>query len=77
MIDTFRHLHSEKKAYSFYPGTKALREGCDRVDMRLISKSLKGEAGMHESPSERGPSDHVPLYACLNFEEGEGSKLET
>ena len=77
MIDTFRHLHSEKKAYSFYPGTKAFGESCDRVDMRPISKSLKGQAGMHETPTERGPGDHVPLYAYLNFEEGEVSKLET
>ena len=74
MIDTFRHLRPEQKSYTFYPRTKTFGESCDRVDMILISKSLEGqlrEAGMHETPSERGPSDHVPLFAYLKFEEGE------
>jgi exonuclease III len=74
MIDTFRHLHPEQKSYTFYSRANTFGESCDRVDMILISKSLEGqlqEAGMHETPSERGPSDHVPLYAYLNFGEEE------
>jgi exonuclease III len=72
MLDTFRYLYPERKCYTFYPRRKTFGESCDRVDMVLISKSLGGqlkEAGMHETPSERGPSDHVPLYAYLDFEE--------
>ena len=73
MIDTFRHLHPDKKCYTYYPRTKSFGENCDRVDMIIISECLRDhlrEAGMYETPSERGSSDHVPLYAKFNFEEG-------
>ena len=72
MIDTFRHLHPEQKSYTYYPRTKSFGESCDRVDMILISRSLKDNlkaAGMHETASERGPSDHIPLFARLEFED--------
>lgn len=73
MIDTFRHLHPSRKAYTYYPRNKPFGQSCDRVDMILISRSLQDhlrEAGMHETPGDRGPSDHVPLYAKLCFESG-------
>ena len=76
MIDTFRHLHPEQKSYTYYPRTKSFGESCDRVDMILISSSLESNlegAGMHETPSERGPSDHVPLFAELEFERRDGN----
>ena len=72
MKDTFRHLHPEQKSYTYYPRTNEFGESCDRVDMIMISETLEEtlkEAGIHETPSERGPSDHVPLYAKLNFED--------
>lgn len=77
MIDTFRHLHPAEKAYTYYPRGKAFGESCDRVDMILISATLQGnltEAGMHETPRERGSSDHVPLYCCLDFQKTGRSK---
>jgi exonuclease III len=80
MLDTFRHLHPDRRGYTYYPRTKTFGESCDRVDMILISKSLGGqlkEAGMHETPSERGPSDHVPLYAYLDFGESADKKSRT
>lgn len=70
MIDTFRHLHPQKRGYTYYPRTKKFGDSCDRVDMILISKGLEPflqEAGMHETSADRGPSDHVPLYAGLDF----------
>lgn len=70
MIDTFRHLHPGKKGYTYYPRTKAFGQSCDRVDMILISQSLVDRlktAGMHETAAERGPSDHAPLFARLDF----------
>ncbi|KAK3686721.1 hypothetical protein LTR37_019513 [Vermiconidia calcicola] len=73
MIDTFRYLHPEQKSYTYYPRSKTFGDSCDRVDMILVSEALKGnlrEAGMHETPSERGPSDHVPLYVRLDFHDG-------
>ncbi|KAI6851440.1 DNase I-like protein [Hortaea werneckii] len=70
MVDTFRHLHPETSGYTYYPRGRSFGESCDRVDMILISKSLQDSlmsAGMHETPAERGTSDHVPLYAKLRF----------
>lgn len=74
MIDTFRHLHPDQKSYTYYPRTRTFGESCDRVDLILISKKLGARlvrAGMHETIAERGPSDHVPLYAYLDFRERE------
>lgn len=74
MVDTFRHLHPEQKSYTYYPRTKVFGESCDRVDLIMISRTLKEtlkDAGMLESPSERGPSDHVPLYARFEFQDRE------
>ena len=71
MIDTFRSLYPRTKAYTYYPRGKTFGVSCDRVDMILISAMLGGnlvEAGMHETPGDRGPSDHVPLFACLKFD---------
>ena len=73
MIDSFRHLHPDQRAYTYFPRTKTFGDSCDRVDAIIISNGLKEdlkEAGMHETPSDRGPSDHVPLYARLAFGEG-------
>lgn len=76
MIDSFRYLHPDKKSYTFYPRTRVFGESCDRVDMILLSKSLEShlkEAGMHESAADRGPSDHIPLFACFGFGESRKS----
>ncbi|KAI7218861.1 DNase I-like protein [Hortaea werneckii] len=73
MVDTFRYLHPDTSGYTYYPRGRNFGESCDRVDMILISKSLRDSlmsAGMHETPAERGTSDHVPLYAKLRFYEG-------
>ncbi|KAI7261091.1 DNase I-like protein [Hortaea werneckii] len=73
MVDTFRHLHPETSGYTYYPRGRNFGESCDRVDVILISKSLQDSlmsAGMHETPAERGTSDHVPLYAKLRYSEG-------
>lgn len=70
MIDTFRHLHPEQNAYTYYPRSKNFGDSCDRVDMIMISKGLASilkEAGMHQTAGQRGTSDHVPLYAHFDF----------
>ncbi|KAK5116510.1 hypothetical protein LTR62_008059 [Meristemomyces frigidus] len=71
MIDSFRFLHPQKRGYTYYPRMKNFGDSCDRVDMIVTSASLKTqlkEAGMLETAAERGPSDHVPLYAVFEFE---------
>lgn len=70
MIDTFRHLHPTEKAYTYYPRSVPFGASCDRVDMIITSSSLAEhltEAGMLATPADRGPSDHVPLYAKFAF----------
>lgn len=70
MVDTFRSLHPDKKGHSYYPRNKAFGESCDRVDMILCSRSLGSqcaEAGMLATAADRGPSDHVPIYATFDF----------
>ena len=79
MIDTFRHIHPYQKSYTFYPRTKSFGESCDRVDLILVSSQLEDvlvEAGMHETVADRGTSDHVPLYAFLDFGERASSNVE-
>ena len=70
MIDSFRHLHPNREGYTFYPRTRTFGASCDRVDLILCSRTLESnlvEASMLETPGERGPSDHVPLYANFNL----------
>lgn len=73
MLDSFRHLHPQTKGYTYYTRSdgKAFGSSCDRVDMILLSRQLElnlKRAGMHETPADRGPSDHVPLYASFAFD---------
>ncbi|KAF2148397.1 DNase I-like protein [Myriangium duriaei CBS 260.36] len=69
-IDTFRQLHEDKRRYTYYPRGVKWGESCDRVDYVICSRALKPyliEAGMLDSEKERGPSDHVPVFADLSF----------
>lgn len=71
MLDSFRHLHPQTTGYTYYPRGKAFGSSCDRVDMIMLSRNLEASlrhAGIHETPDDRGPSDHVPLYATLAFD---------
>lgn len=79
MVDTFRHLHPTRKGYTYYPRAKSFGASCDRVDMILVSRTLQSnlvKAGMHETEQERGPSDHVPLYAELLFDTKQESERD-
>ncbi|KAK1075462.1 hypothetical protein LTR12_011582 [Friedmanniomyces endolithicus] len=72
MVDTYRKLHPTTKGYTYYPRGKTFGESCDRVDMIMVSKSLEScisEAGILDTAAERGPSDHVPLFARFDFGE--------
>lgn len=72
MIDTFRHVHSQTKGYTYYPRGKAFGESCDRVDLIMVSHSLGDsivDAGILATAADRGPSDHVPLYVKLRLDD--------
>lgn len=71
-VDVFRKVHGDRRAYSYYPRGRTWGESCDRVDLIICSKGLRdciSEADILDSPAERGPSDHVPLFASFTFGE--------
>jgi len=68
MVDTFRSLHPTTKGYSYYPRGKTFGDSCDRVDMIFCSQPLAAkctEADMLATAADRGPSDHVPIFASF------------
>lgn len=69
-VDSFRHLHPNKKRYSWMPRTQEWKSSCDRVDYVLLSRSLLGpelvNADVLMTELDRGPSDHVPVYVQLD-----------
>lgn len=78
-IDTYRHIHGDEKGYTYYPRGRKFGSSCDRVDLIMCSKSLEGsltDAGVLASEKERGPSDHVPLFATFDLEEHRPAETE-
>ncbi|KAK1771904.1 Endonuclease/exonuclease/phosphatase [Phialemonium atrogriseum] len=66
-VDAFRAVHGLERRYTYYPRTREWGSSCDRVDLVIVSKALweSGRVlgtGILDSPAERGPSDHVPLW---------------
>ncbi|KAI5246935.1 DNase I-like protein [Aureobasidium subglaciale] len=69
-IDTYRHIHGDEKGYTYYPRGRKFGSSCDRVDLIICSKSLDRnivDAGICATEKERGPSDHVPLFASFDL----------
>ncbi|KXJ97342.1 Endonuclease/exonuclease/phosphatase [Microdochium bolleyi] len=67
-IDTFRHIHGDARRYTWHSRTKEFATCCDRVDLILASRSLEQnivDAGIWDSPRDRGPSDHCPLWVDI------------
>lgn len=70
-VDVFRHLHGEKRKYTYHGRGRPWGESCDRVDLIIASRKLV-EAGavsgtdICDTPKERGHSDHVPLCVSIN-----------
>lgn len=70
MVDVYRTLHPDERGYSHYPRGRPFGSSCDRVDMILCSKFAAEkcvEARILATPGDRGPSDHVPIYAAFDF----------
>lgn len=71
-VDVFRALHGAQRRYTYHPRTKAWGTSADRVDMMIVSKMLwetdrVTRTGICDSPQERGPSDHVPLWVEVSL----------
>ncbi|KAI4720543.1 DNase I-like protein [Aureobasidium sp. EXF-10727] len=70
-IDTYRHIHGDERGYTYYPRGREFGSSCDRVDLIICSRSLEEkivDAGVCATEKERGPSDHVPLFATFNLQ---------
>lgn len=71
-IDVFRHVHGDRRKFTYFPRNKDWGTTCDRVDLFIVSKELAEapevllEADILDSPQERSSSDHVPLYITLD-----------
>lgn len=66
-VDVFRALHGAERRYTYHPRTKQWGTSADRVDLIITSKKLWEEGRVRrtdilDTPQERGPSDHVPLW---------------
>ncbi|KAF2280637.1 DNase I-like protein [Westerdykella ornata] len=71
-VDIWRAMNPDVRRFTYYPRTRQWGISCDRVDYFLISKKLwdggrVGGAGMLDSEEERGPSDHVPIWADIQI----------
>ncbi|KAK3389711.1 Endonuclease/exonuclease/phosphatase [Podospora didyma] len=67
-VDVWRAMHGKERRYTYHPRTsKKWGESCDRVDLIFVSRGLweSGRViatGILDSPQERGPSDHAPIW---------------
>jgi exonuclease III len=69
-IDTYRHIHGDRRGYTYYPRGRKFGSSCDRVDLIICSRSLEEkivDAGVCATEKDRGPSDHVPLFATFDL----------
>lgn len=75
-IDTYRHIHGDERGYTYYPRGRKFGSSCDRVDLIICSGSLEKkivDAGVCATEKERGPSDHVPLFATFDIGQDDGT----
>ncbi|KAM7210122.1 Endonuclease/exonuclease/phosphatase [Rhypophila decipiens] len=71
-VDVYRATHGDRRKYTWISRNGEWGSSCDRVDLIFVSKGL-WEAGrvvgadILDSPLERGPSDHVPIWIEINM----------
>lgn len=66
-VDVFRALHGSERRYTYHGRSKPWGVSADRVDLIITSKRLWTDGrvlrtDILDTPQERGPSDHVPLW---------------
>jgi exonuclease III len=74
-VDVWRAAHPEERRYTYYPRSREWGTSCDRVDYVLASQHLWEAGGILSSgilntELERGPSDHVPIFAQISLVSG-------
>ncbi|RPD67176.1 hypothetical protein L226DRAFT_549800 [Lentinus tigrinus ALCF2SS1-7] len=68
VIDIFRELHPDVKAYSWFAKGKPQGADCARVDYALVENCLQPnvvDVSYLEDPKERSHSDHAPLLLTM------------
>ncbi|KAI0168730.1 Endonuclease/exonuclease/phosphatase [Pestalotiopsis sp. NC0098] len=71
-IDTFRHIQGSERRYSYHSRGLPWGSSCDRVDLIIASRSLAPNivaAGIYDSPRDRGPSDHCPVWVEIGLQD--------
>ncbi|KAI9737623.1 MAG: hypothetical protein M1818_005627 [Claussenomyces sp. TS43310] len=72
-VDVFRHLHGQARKYTYRARGIEWGSSCDRVDLIIASRGAvdKGvlvKADIMDTVTDRGHSDHVPLFVTLDLE---------
>lgn len=72
-IDAWRKMHGGERKYTWFAQGKKWGTCCDRVDFFIVGsnawdKKLIKASGILDNEVERGPSDHVPIWADLRLE---------
>jgi exonuclease III len=76
-VDVWRRLNEGTRSYTYFPRGREWGSSCDRVDYVLIAKKMWDRgcvrgAGIMDSETERGPSDHVPVWVDIRMHEMNG-----
>lgn len=75
-VDIWRRMHGEEKRYTYFSRGRDWGTSCDRVDYfiagrRAWDKGLIQACGILDSEGERGPSDHVPIWADVQLQQND------
>jgi exonuclease III len=66
-VDVWREMHKDERRYTYFSRGRTWGSSCDRVDYFVAGRGLwesgvVKRCGILDSPEERGPSDHVPIW---------------
>ncbi|CAO2649781.1 Nn.00g010730.m01.CDS01 [Neocucurbitaria sp. VM-36] len=72
-VDIWRRLHGDERRYTYFSRGRDWGTSCDRVDYFIAGRNawnrgLIKACGILDSEAERGPSDHVPIWADVQLE---------
>ena len=82
-VDVWRKMHGGERRYTYYSRGREWGTSCDRVDYfiagrRAWEKGMVKNSGIMDSETERGPSDHCPIWVDIELEPmaetGDGSQ---
>lgn len=65
LVDTFRYLHPDKQAVSFYGNFRSLQIG-NRIDYLLMSRSMLSDLNVSEILTDFGTGQSVPIAIDFN-----------